>query len=178
MRSRALAGQVRGSRRRTTPPRGDAVAFSGERAHGGLPRGTGSDQERDARVTMRANHPIWEADSCQGRCSEGFHKLGTLQEADVPLLKEIAIGDKDFVVRMQLWRPWESYATGGSSRHSRKWPPRTRTTGTGGRPPRSWSTWNPFSPTSSRRAQGGGREAQGREQGDKGKAVEVERSEH
>ncbi len=62
----------------------------------------GMTRTEEARVTIRENLPYGKPTRVRVGALKGFTKLGSLQDSDVPPLKEMALEDKDFVVRSQL----------------------------------------------------------------------------
>src|SRR5208282_891111 len=59
-------------------------------------------KNKEARELIRANLPYGHPTRVRVGCLKGCIRLGSLDDEDVRLLKEIALKDKDFVVRDQL----------------------------------------------------------------------------
>src|SRR5208282_4546742 len=59
-------------------------------------------KNKEARELIRANLPYGHPTRVRVGCLKGYIRLGSLDDEDVRLLKEIALKDKDFVVRDQL----------------------------------------------------------------------------
>ncbi len=59
-------------------------------------------KNKEARELIRSNLPYGHPTRVRVGCLKGYIRLGSLDDEDVRLLKEIALKDKDFVVRDQL----------------------------------------------------------------------------
>ncbi len=56
----------------------------------------------EVRETLRTSLPYGKPTRVRVGALKGYAKLGSLQEAEVPALKEVALNDKDYVVRNQV----------------------------------------------------------------------------
>jgi aminopeptidase N len=62
----------------------------------------GMTKTEEARTTIRANLPYGKPTRVRVGALKGYIKLGSVQEAELSTLKDIALKDKDFVVRNQV----------------------------------------------------------------------------